>query len=274
MQISFFASAIKVHLWEKVLDSLKSNTIGYEVVFSGWIDKGLIKEITEKYPNFRYINTLDIKPAQCYEIARRACKGDYIIWGSDDCEFPEKALDKIYNKIVTSKRKTILAINTIDPECMNNNLNDQRFFPRNVNTPQMAVMGCMDRNYLEELGGLDKKYVYGKWECDICMRVLADGGQILPYTDISINIEHTSKNWQYNNDWSGVNEDSESLENSWVVEGYKDFEKPLYVIGNAGLIPYFPISNREVTFKRRDKFEPYEDEGITEKSQGKNTRWL
>ena len=274
--ISLFASAIKPHLWRPLLDSLKSNKLSYEVVFAGYIDAGLVKEVTDDYPELRYITTLDIKPAQCYEVASRACEGQYLIWISDDCEFSEGALDKIYRKMMSIQYSDILAIKTFDPECLNNNLDDNRFFPRNLNTPQMASVGCIARNYLRYLGGFDRRYIYGKFECDLCMRVLASsrGGRIIKYEEVEVKIDHTSKNWEYNNDWSGVNEDSETLENSWVVGGYKDFEKPIFCLNQSGIYPYYPISNREVTFNRSDKFEPYEDKDILEKSQSKNTRWL
>ena len=275
MKISLFASAIRPHLWPSLLDSLKSNKCEYEVIFAGYIESSLAKEITDKYSEFKYITTLDIKPAQCYEIARIACRGEIIAWISDDCVFPEGALDKIlkYWEHNPSK-KDILAIKTHDPECTNNDLNDQRFFSRNLNTPQMAVIGFISNEYLQELGGLDRRYIYGKFEYDICMRALADGGKIIKYEDFCIKIEHTQKNAEYTNDWSGVNEDSETLENSWVIGGYKDFEKPIYSITENNIVPYFPISNREVTLKRLDEFEPFEDKDILEKSQGKNKRGL
>ena len=259
------------------MESLKSNTVEYEVIMAGPLEPSITDMFTSQYPQLKYIQTADIKVAQCYEIARLSCIGDLIAWISDDCRLPEGALDKVYNKLVDKDfvfNKTILALPTHDPACPNNSLNDQRFFSRNLNTPQMAQIGFMSRKYLEKLGGLDRRYVYGKWESDICMRVLADGGQVLKFEDVVVEIDHTSKNGHLTNDWSGVNEDSETLENSWVIGGYKDFEKPLYaqtVEGN--IMVYFPISNREVTLKRLDTFEPFEDKDIIIKSQSLKSRW-
>lgn len=275
MKISLFAASIRPHFWNRFLDSLKSNTYDYEVVFTGFIDDALVKEFTDQYKEFRYIRTGDVKPAQCYEIARRACKGLLVGWCSDDCTFSEGALDKIYNFSIHQPYQTVIAIKNVDPECENNDLNTQRFFPRNLNTPQMAVTGFMHRGYLDKLGGFDRRYVYGKFESDLCMRVLSDGGKIIKYEDVTINIEHTMKNGDYTNDWSGVNQDSETLENSWVIGGYKEFEKPIVAFEPSGKpVPYYPITNREVTLKRNDVFEPYDYVDILNKSQSINTRWI
>ncbi len=272
--ISLFASAVRPFLWERLLDSLKLNTIPYEVVFSGYIEPVVIQEILEKYPMLKYIQTKNIKPAQCYEIARRKCTGDIIGWISDDCEFPPNALDKIYEFATKQNDTTILAIKTLDPQCKNNDLNDHRFFARNLNTPQMAQIGFMNRFTLEKMHGIDRRYLYGKWEYDICMRLLAAGGKVIKFEEVEIKIDHTHKSGEYTNDWSGVNQDSEICENSWVIEGYKDFERGIYVLNHQGTLNvYYPISNREVTLQRRDKFEPFEDENITETSQSIRDRW-
>lgn len=278
MKISLFCSSIRPHLWNPLLDSLKSNKLEYEVVMAGFIDEALSLDITNQYPEFKYIKTGDIKPAQCYEIARKACTGDLIGWISDDCIFSESALDKIYEyynlNLHMIFRNFVFAVKNTDKECENNDLNDQRFFPRNLNTPQVATIGFMNREYLDSLGGLDNRYVYGKWEVDICMRVLEDNGKIIKLEDIEVQIEHTQKNGHNTNDWSGVNEDSETLENSWVIGGYKDFERPLVYFDMGQPVYYFPISNREVTLRRLDKFNPYELPISLEESQSLRARWV
>ena len=278
MQISLFSSAIKPHLWKKLMDSLKSNTIEYEVIFAGPLEESITDMFTSEYPQLKYIKTENIKVAQCYEVARRACNGEIVGWISDDCVFPAGALNKIWSHFDYNYAKSVFAIGNHDPECENNNLNDQRFFSRNLNTPQMANIGFMNRRYLEELGGIDRRYIYGKWECDICMRVLADGGQVVKYEDVVVSINHTNKCGHINNDWSGVNEDGEILDNSWVIGGYTGVPKALFVINdNHTMGAFYPITNQEVTLHRNDCFEPYVDDGTLQtKSQGMNIpgRWV
>lgn len=274
MKVSLFASSIRLDHWNRLLSSLKSNTIEYEVVFGGPVDKDVVGELAGEYPEFRYIETSDIKPAQVYEICRRECKGELIGWISDDCVFPDKALDKIYEKWQElGDYRSLMAIKTIDQECEINDLDLERFFPRNLNTPQMAVVGFMDRAFLDAMGGLDRRYVIGKWESDIAMRVYARGGRVYKFEDIAIQISHTSKDGLFNNDWSGVNQDGETLENSWVKGGYVTCERPMRMFKKGELICYFPVTNREVSFTRFDKFEPYDDTDILIRSQSIRDKW-
>lgn len=276
MKISLFCASIRPHNWERLLNSLKKNTVEYEVVMAGFIDDEMVRDVAPGYNEFRYIKTENIKPAQAYEVARRACKGAYVMWISDDCEFPEGYLDKIYNHINALPSSVLLACQTEDPECVENDLNTHRFFARNLNTPLVAQVGCMSRMQLEQFGGFDRKYIFGKFETDLSMRVCAEGGRVVPYTEQTIKIEHSNKNGHLNNDWSGVNEDSEAIEKTWVVGGYKDLPQGIMVWGQGQPTFYWPVINREVTLKRQDAFEPYEDKDILTISQGGNIpgRWV
>lgn len=287
MKVSLFCASIRPQNWPTLLESLKSTKLEYEVIMCGFIDESILIE-TEGYKELKYIQTkdkdgnpCDIKPAQAYEVARRACSGDLVGWISDDFQFPEGALDRIYEfwaNECMGNEKTIVAPKIVDPEANNNDMNDKRFYSRNLNTPQMAQCGFMSRKYLQELGGIDRRYVYGKWDYDICMRVYADGGKVVRYEDIEIKVEHGMKNEEVTNDWSGVNEDSETCENSWVIGGYKGIPQGLLLMQTVGQYPmvFYPISNNEVTLKRLDAFEPYtfSDEEMLTKSESIKTRWM
>lgn len=260
-KLSLFASAIRPHLWEDLLKSLKVGKYEYEVIFAGHVDQGLVKEMFSEYPEFKYITTGEIKPAQCYEIARRACTGILVCWIADDCIFSEGFVDKVYDYYTS-----IESINSIVLSCktnengMNETMLNHRFFGRNQNTPLMAPIGVMSREYLQYLGGIDKRYICGQYENSIVMSALSDGAKVYLYEDVCVNIEHANKHGKNNNFWSGYNEDREQLENSWCIGGYKPAPKSLVVLD--GLNPpqvYWPISNTEVTLKRNDEFQPYSE---------------
>lgn len=282
--LSIFASAIRPHLWESFLNSLRGsnrNKYKYEVVFAGHVDQGLVTEMFNMYPEFRYITTGEIKPAQCYEIARRACVGELVCWTADDCVFSEGFVDKVYEYYKslpewqsynvfnnTAYKKVVISCKT------NENGNDEtmqnhRFFSRNQNTPLMAPIGVMNREYLDLLGGFDSRYICGQYENSTVMQVLADGGKVHLYEDVCVSIDHANKHGKNNNFWSGYNEDREQLENSWCVGGYQPPPKPLIVMD--GLQPpftYWPIGNTEVTLKRNDKFVQFpKDISLTESTE-------
>lgn len=278
-KISFFASAIRPHLWEELLNSLKGGKYEYEVFFAGHVDQSIINNMFLEYKEFRYITTDEIKPAQCYEISRRACTGELVCWIADDCTFSEGFVDKIVDWFYALgeilKKSYILSCKTNEND-MNETMDNHRFFGRNQNTPRMAPIGVMRRDKLEEIGGIDKRYICGQYENDIVMRFISSGGTVLPIEFITVNIDHANKHGKNNNFWSGYNEDREQLENSWCIGGYKESEKPLVVLpGKHGEPPYtyWPIGNREVTLKRNDIFQNYSENISLTESEGPKGIW-
>lgn len=268
MKLSIFASAIRPHLWEDLLKSLRGGKYEYEVIFAGHIDKALVKEMFSEYPEFKYITTGEIKPAQCYEIARRSCTGELVCWIADDCIFSEGFIDKVYDyysKLIYGGIKSHLNAEILISCKTNENGNNEtmlnhRFFSQNQNTPLMAPIGVMSREYLDYLGGIDACYICGQYENDIAQRVYANGGEIILFEEVCVTIDHASKHMAHDDFKGGYNEDREHLENSWVIGGYKDHPKPILVRPLEHSKPpyyYFPLVNHEVTLKRNDKFCPY-----------------
>ena len=271
MKLSFFASAVRPHLWQKLIDSLKGNTTPFEIVFAGFIDPA----ITVKFPDIKYIKTENIKPAQCYEVARRNCTGELVCWIDDDHTFSEGFVDKVYEYWRSLKNeRAVVAVNYVETGT-EETIENYRFFARNLNTPQLGLCGVMNRTYLDTLGGLDARYIIGRWHADIQMRVLADRGKIEVFKGATATLNSKNKNGLYNNFWSGWNEDSEILENSWVIGGYKRFSDPLLVLErNKQPYYYVPICNREVTLKRNDEFVPYPDKELYEVSHAPVGIWF
>ena len=263
MKLSIFAAAIRPHLWEELLKSLRGGKYEYEVIFAGHIDHGLITEMFKEYPEFKYISTGEIKPSSCYEIARRHCQGRLIHWTADDAIYSEGFVDKVvewYSGLGELLQQSYILSCKTNENNRNESMLNHRFFERNQNTPKMAPLGVMRRDVLEDLGGLDSRYIAGQWENDICCRALAQGKEVIIFEDVCINIDHASKH--KNNDYfkGGYNEVRETLENSWVVGGYQEHPKPLIIPSlkvSEGPSWYLPITNYEVTLKRNDKFCPY-----------------
>jgi hypothetical protein len=264
MDISLIASSVRPHLWPEFFKSLESTRCWYEVVFAGNLEN------PPKYEGLRYIQTGNIKPAQCYEVARRKASGEFVMWVADDAEFSPGLLDGIVDAMRLDK--LLLSVKTVEDgkECP---LDNHRFFDRDQNTPLMAPLGVINRQYLEHLGGFDRRYVAGQYENDVAMRVYADRGVVQKYEKGTVFIEHQKKHGNSTKFWTGYNHDRKILEDTWVKQGYVEAQRPLTVFKGTKWEHFFPIENREVSKTPLLPFEPYEDRPLLEKSQSHKGQW-
>lgn len=249
-KVSIFCSAVRTKDWEVFMQSLLPNKISFEVIFCGDV---LPPEGFDKYGDkFKHIYST-VKPAQCCEIARRACRGELIHWTADDCEYPEGLLDDVYDYWKSmNDEKTVFSVQTIEngevctPE-------SHRIYDGDKDSPIMAPLGFMSRAFMDKLGGFDRRYVGGQYENDLIMRVYADGGTVYPYKLKSIVIPHKDKHVNFNSNFSKY-----------------------YSLGRGILGQDWPMSSytkTTVTAPEWYKFHPYSDENILTVSQDNKGEW-
>lgn len=272
MEVSLFASSVRPKLYESFFKSLEGTSVECEVVFAGYLSieqwaEGLKNLDLNKIVKNRYIPTKNIKPAQCYEIARRACIGETVVWVADDAEFPDDVIGKAYKYWKNRENdKLILSIQTREtgynlPEGAFFNMNHHRFFGYKEQTPLMAPLGMMSREFLNELGGIDRRYVCGQYENDIVMRAYKAGGSVEIFGDEKcfIDIDHLGKSFLI----------GES-------KTQRDFLKRPFAVGyghDRSVLEKSWIKNGEITLDRTDQFEPFEEKDILLKSQGPRGIW-
>lgn len=253
IKVSLIASAVRVPFYKTFLDPLKSTTVPYEVVFAGHNTPEEIEPFNKGYQGFRYIYTARIKPSQCYEIARRMAVGETILWCADDCEFTLDVIGKAYRFWADLKNeKAILSIQTVENK-QYVNMQVHSFFGGRPNSGLMAPLGLMSRQFMEDLGGFDRRYIAGQYENDAVMRAIVAGGKIHIFGDREnhIIIDHYARHGIVRPFAEGYNHDRAILEKSWT--------------NGAG----------KVLKERQDPFEPYVDDGtLLQKSQSfKMNRW-
>lgn len=274
IQVSIFASAVRPKLWPNLFKSLKGITVNCEIIFCGninpqkdqlfieftqWFNSGLSGTHQECGPVvFTYIPTANIKPSQCYEIARRSCKGEVTIWAADDCEFPDDVVGKAYRFWKSqNNEKLILSMLTRErytPRYFLTDLNNHTL--KGPGTPLMAPIGMMSRAYLERLGGADRRYCAGQYENDYVLRILQDGGELKKFEESPVVIDHFTAHGGVSTVEgnkrpfaSGYNHDREILEGSWIKDG-------------------------RVSTTRLDAFQPFIDDGtLLTKSQDYKGIW-
>ncbi len=213
-KISLVMSAARPQWWDRLIFSLRFNEVAHEIIFVG------PNEPTNHLPiHAKYIKA-KVKPAQCYEIGLRAAKGILVGWTADDADYNHpglkcaNALDIIWKEYLEAKNhKLILAMSTYED---GNNVSEQhRFIFGDVNTPRMAPLGFINREWLKKLGGYDRNFLCGQSENDVVMRGLADGGDVRLLKESKVYLHHGSCHGDYPFR-SGYDSDREYLESCWM----------------------------------------------------------
>ncbi len=289
-QVSLFASAVRPQIWLPFFESLQGTSVSWEVVFAGNSDFIDVLKIDSDFPGieFKYIKTENIKPAQCYEIARRHCQGETVVWVADDCEFPNDVIGKAYKYWKEqNNEKLILSIQTKEsgygnPKGSLFDMNLHRFFGGDHNSPLMAPLGLISRKFLEELGGLDQRYVCGQYENDIVMRAYTQGAKVEIFggSDCYIDIDHLGKSIaigesKNESDFrdrpfaTGYEQDRNILQNSWC----KLNNEKLQILLAMGHRTIMPSAIYDISSTQLDEFQPYpKDISLTE-SHGEKGKW-
>lgn len=280
VDVSLFASAVRPKLWMALLKSLEGTSVEWEVVFAGNTSYADIPLEVLPYIStgkFRYIETANIKPSQCYEIARRECIGETLIWTADDAEYPNDVVGKAYKYWKScNNEKLILSIQTKEsgyglPQGQLFDMNMHRFFGYRVNTPLMAPLALIGKNFLDDLGGIDRRYVAGQYENDLVMRAYNEGASVEVFggKDCFIDIDHlgksiaigeskTEKDFLNRPFATGYEKDRQVLEGSWV-----DNLRP----GNLK-------KDANGKYIRNDSFEPFENKDLLKSSQSNKGIWV
>lgn len=256
-------------------DSLSSTTIPFEVVFGGPLTDLQVRPFLSKYPFLRYIHTHDIPPAQIYEVCRRFCTGELIHWSCDDSDYSNISLEKVYQFYRTLPPKSVISIKTKENN-QNTDLDEHRFFGFNRESPLMCPLGVVNREYIDQLGGFDRRFLCGQWENSAICRIYENGGNVYKYEEGYISIEHLKKHGKNSKFWKGYEGDRQVLEDTWAI-GKKEIPAVADLCYGAhvrlnGLQPptvTWPqwIDRRQVSKKSQTGFFPYSDKDLLTVSQ-------
>jgi hypothetical protein len=159
-------------------------------------------------PNFKYIKTENVKPAQCEEIGRRESQGDFILLAADDNQLVEGSANSLYLDYVKRTDKSddnlIILSRNIDEKYYRRKDSDNNWrnglvrnlpFNRRVwqtgsDGPTICGLGMalVERKYFDEIGGIDKRFIGSYWNIDVALRFLQSGIKI-EWSDAALFIE-------------------------------------------------------------------------------------
>lgn len=274
IQVSVVASANRVKWWQRFYDSLKGNTIKWEVIFVG--DTEPIYTLPD---NFHWIKSTT-KPAQCYEIGFRAAKGELIHWTADDADYIYldniNNLDRAYEAykrveaLHDNDKKTVIAMRPVEDGSLRV-WDFHHLFGNWHSTPVMAPFGLVNREMFHKLGGYDRRFVSGQSENDVVMRFYEIGGRVEIVMDSYVYVHHGEvhpHNPKENKFREWYNTDRQILEECWVKGGYGWYEK--YGKHMASTEAQRAV---QIATKRQLEVESFDDIDICTKTQGVKGRW-
>lgn len=263
-EISLFMSAARPQWWERMYESLKGNKCKWEIVAVG------PNKPKWKLPdNFKYYHC-EYKPTQCYAAGSHLSTGELIGWTADDAVYDSESLDKIWETYwhIPYAKKSMLTQRTIEN---GKDVTTEHYFFRNCkNTPQMAPMAFMNREWFLELEGYDRNFISGQAENDICMRAFQDGGRIENVSSSKVYLNHEEVHGgimnkiKYrlgkNSFRTGYYADRRYLEECWVENGYGTYDEKT-------------LKHGEVSKTRLLPFQGYNYKNILTVAQGNQGRW-
>jgi hypothetical protein len=241
VKISLCASALRPNQWQATYESLKQNSIEWELIYTGPNEPNFTL-----LSNFIYIKS-NVKPAQCYQISFNRASGQLLAWTADDVIYPANALDNMYNFFTSfNNNKLVAAFRTVED---GKDITEvHRFRGRDGNSPRMAPFGVVNREMFNELGGYDRDFICGQSENDVVMRFYEAGG-ILEVSNIPVYVKHQEAHREGTVFRTGYyHEDRRVLEEAW-------------------------ISDNKILNKRKYPVNSFVKEGILISTQGQKGRW-
>jgi len=218
---TFIAAAIRDYYYKDFYDSVAvNNKIPFEIIFVG------PNPPLEKMPdNFHYIKT-HVKPGQCYEIAARAAKGEYLHTPGDDFTFSKNYLNNLYKYIkMLDMDKVFITVRNCHPDGKSevNKKHIDHGFVFDAMILNASYCGCAPvfrADLWHKLGGYDKRF-YGAYpDMDLQQRFYEYGMRPFLTPDCILS-EHNFYHIEDHSESMSVRcgtEDGEILRSFWIKE--------------------------------------------------------
>ncbi len=191
-------------------------------------------------------------------------------WTADDAVYDQISLDEIWETYKKSflPNKTIFTQRTIEN---GKDVTDEHCFFRHCkDTPQMAPMAFMNRNFFWECGGYDRNFISGQAENSILMEAHFRLCRIenVPKSKVWLNHEEVHGGFMNkvkyrlgkNSFRTGYFNDRRYLEECWVKEGFGTYDERTLKHGTVSPVRLLP-------------HQPFNYDNILTVAQGPQGRW-
>ena len=186
INVSICCSSDRPHFWEYYYETVSMNTINFEILFIGPNKPNFILP-----NNVKFIHT-NVKPAQCEFIGPLYSRGELVLIAPDDSHMSPFCLDILYEaykkennyKCIVSPEKYGSFIEQISSteemlKIINEVPTQKGYIGSSFKDLQTQEGGMISRQFYLELGGPDKRFIFGHAFTDVQIRALRSGGKIV-----------------------------------------------------------------------------------------------
>lgn len=240
VKISLACASVRPNRWKEIYNNLYDTKVDFEIVFVGPYESSF------KLPrNVRHYKS-SVKPSQAFEAACRFSNGEYVLPIADDLKFSSHFLDKMYHYTETNDMNNTFIIPVLTLAGRNKPL--ALHYKLNKDYPVLGLTLMMKKTILNNMRGIDNRFIYSCWNWDIALRFISDnyGRSVVAYDCITDEILYRSV---------------KTLRSEWY-EYDLDMITELWEDEKGGLL-----------HKRKYDVNPFLDEGILDKTQGNNGCW-
>lgn len=187
IQVSIYGTCNRPHLWQWFYDNLAMNKVNFEIIFVGNVEPAFT--LPDNF-HFVYSNT---KPTQCLHIGVSLCTGEILIGISDDVHFSPYFLDTVYELYKKQNNyKSMIGpkfFGTLEPKTPEelqkmadstpNDTKDLHLIYNDFSSMPLMAGGAMSNQLFKEVGGYDRRFVWGFSDLDIQIRATLAGAKIV-----------------------------------------------------------------------------------------------
>ena len=273
IKISLICSSIRPNLWMRAYESLSNNYVDFEMICCGDVRPSFSLP-----DNLIYIYS-EVKPSQCFEIARRRAAGDFVMMTGDDLLYNKYFLDNMVEAFLKENNSRVI----VSAVCGGARDNKQfvskkrgkyyRYWGAKemsaaqvdpLSIPEFALGAFSTKSLYDEMEGFDKNFVGLMAEADFVMRVRGLGG-VVAFSEFSLFFEEKAVPRLSQGEY-GLKSSKDVLNSMWCQKyrGEEIDSDKFY----EGVVNGLLISKQRLI-----PFEPYVDNNIALESQGPKGKW-
>ncbi len=169
MKISIICSSRRPYLWMELYNQIHLDNVDYEIIFIG-----PFKPRFKMPKNSRFIHTI-VKPSQCFEIACRSSKGEFILGPlADDVKTDQSNILGILINFIKKQNNDLFLLSQ-----QLESYGDEIIVPNNeYNDLVIPFAAIFSKRIFNLVNGVDANFIAVMYDADLFMRMMQIGCKV------------------------------------------------------------------------------------------------